>query len=36
VILGALIGAWLLKEGHIARRVGGAVTVAAGIVALKL
>jgi drug/metabolite transporter (DMT)-like permease len=36
VIFGALIGAWLLKEGHIARRVGGAVTVAAGIVALKL
>ena len=36
VIFAALIGAWLLKEGHLARRVGGAVTVAAGIVALKL
>jgi drug/metabolite transporter (DMT)-like permease len=36
VVFGALIGAWLLKEGHIARRVAGAATVAAGIVALKL
>jgi drug/metabolite transporter (DMT)-like permease len=36
VIFAALIGAWLLKEGHIARRVAGAVTVAAGVVALKL
>jgi drug/metabolite transporter (DMT)-like permease len=36
VIFGALIGAWLLKEGHIARRLAGAVTVAAGVVALKL
>jgi drug/metabolite transporter (DMT)-like permease len=36
VIFAALIGAWLLKEGHIARRVAGAVTVAAGVIALKL
>ena len=36
VIFAALIGAWLLKEGHIARRVGGAAVVAAGIIALKL
>jgi drug/metabolite transporter (DMT)-like permease len=36
VIFAALIGAWLLKEGHIARRVAGAVTVAAGVVALKM
>jgi drug/metabolite transporter (DMT)-like permease len=36
VIFAALIGAWLLKEGHIARRVAGAVTVAAGVLALKI
>ena len=36
VIFAALIGAWLLKEGHIARRVAGAVTVAAGVIALKI
>ena len=36
VIFAALIGAWLLKEGHVARRVAGAVTVAAGVVALKI
>ena len=36
VIFAALIGAWLLKEGHIARRVAGAAIVAAGVVALKL
>jgi drug/metabolite transporter (DMT)-like permease len=36
VIFAALIGAWLLKEGHIARRVVGALTVAAGVVALKI
>jgi len=36
VIFAALIGVWLLKEGHLARRVAGAVTVAAGVVALKL
>jgi drug/metabolite transporter (DMT)-like permease len=36
VIFAALIGAWLLKEGHIARRVAGALTVAAGVVALKI
>ena len=36
VIFGALIGAWLLKEGHIARRLAGAATVAAGVIALKI
>ena len=36
VIFAALIGAWLLKEGHIARRIAGAATVAAGVVALKI
>lgn len=36
VIFAALIGAWLLKEGHIARRIAGAATVAAGVIALKL
>ncbi|HWM41028.1 MAG TPA: DMT family transporter [Burkholderiales bacterium] len=36
VIFAALIGAWLLKEGHIARRVVGAGIVAAGVIALKL
>ena len=36
VVFAALIGAWLLKEGHIARRVAGAIIVAAGVVALKI
>jgi drug/metabolite transporter (DMT)-like permease len=36
VIFAALIGAWLLKEGHIARRIAGAITVAAGVIALKI
>jgi drug/metabolite transporter (DMT)-like permease len=36
VIFAALIGAWLLKEGHLARRVAGAATVAAGVIALKI
>lgn len=36
VIFAALIGAWLLKEGHIAHRVVGAATVAAGVIALKI
>jgi drug/metabolite transporter (DMT)-like permease len=36
VIFAALIGAWLLREGHIARRVVGAATVAAGVIALKI
>ena len=36
VIFAALIGAWLLKEGHIARRLAGAGIVAAGVIALKL
>jgi drug/metabolite transporter (DMT)-like permease len=35
VIFAALIGAWLLREGHIARRLAGAATVAAGVIALK-
>jgi drug/metabolite transporter (DMT)-like permease len=36
VIFAALIGAWLLREGHIARRLVGAATVALGVVALKM
>jgi len=36
VVFAALIGAWLLKEGHIARRVASALVVVAGVVALKL
>lgn len=36
VIFAALIGAWLLKEGHLARRLAGAATVAAGVIALKI
>jgi drug/metabolite transporter (DMT)-like permease len=36
VIFAALIGAWLLKEGHIARRLVGAATVAAGVIVLKI
>jgi drug/metabolite transporter (DMT)-like permease len=36
VIFAALIGAWLLREGHIARRLAGAATVAAGVIALKI
>jgi drug/metabolite transporter (DMT)-like permease len=36
VIFAALIGAWLLKEGHFARRLAGAATVAAGVIALKI
>ena len=36
VIFAALMGAWLLKEGHIARRLVGAATVAAGVIALKI
>jgi len=36
VIFAALIGAWLLKEGHIGRRLVGAATVAAGVIALKI
>lgn len=36
VIFGALIGAWLLKEGHLSARLGGAATVLAGLIALKL
>lgn len=36
VIFAALIGAWLLKEGHFARRIAGAATVAAGVIALKI
>ncbi len=36
VIFAALIGAWLLKEGHIGRRIAGAAVVAAGVIALKI
>lgn len=36
VIFGALVGAWLLKEGHVRRRLGGAAAVLAGVIALKL
>ena len=36
VILAALIGAWLLKEGHVVRRLASATVVLAGVVALKL
>ena len=36
VIFAALIGAWLLREGHIARRLVGAATVALGVAALKI
>lgn len=36
VIFAALMGAWLLKEGHIGRRIIGAATVAAGVIALKI
>jgi len=36
VIFGALIGAWLLKEGHFRERIWGAAAVLAGLIALKL
>jgi drug/metabolite transporter (DMT)-like permease len=36
VIFAALIGAWILKEGHIGPRLGGAAVVLAGVIALKL
>jgi drug/metabolite transporter (DMT)-like permease len=36
VIFAALIGAWLLKEGHLAQRLVGAAAVLAGLIALKL
>ena len=36
VIFAALIGAWLLKEGHIKERIWGATAVLAGLIALKL
>jgi drug/metabolite transporter (DMT)-like permease len=36
VIFAALIGAWLLKEGHVQRRLAGAAVVAAGVIALKV
>ncbi len=36
VVFAALIGAYLLKEGHIRQRLAGAATVLAGIVALKM
>jgi drug/metabolite transporter (DMT)-like permease len=36
VIFGALIGAWLLREGHLRPRLAGAAALLAGLVALKL
>jgi drug/metabolite transporter (DMT)-like permease len=36
VIFAALIGAWLLKEGRLRERLGGAAAVLAGLIALKL
>jgi drug/metabolite transporter (DMT)-like permease len=36
VIFAALIGAWLLREGHVARRVAGAAVVAIGVIALRM
>ncbi len=36
VIFAALIGAWVLREGHARRRLGGAAVVLAGVIALKL
>ncbi|HTQ77441.1 MAG TPA: DMT family transporter [Burkholderiales bacterium] len=36
VIFGALIGAWLLREGHLRARLAGAAVVLAGLVALRL
>ncbi len=36
VIFAALIGAWLLKEGHLKERLWGAAAVLAGLIALKL
>jgi drug/metabolite transporter (DMT)-like permease len=36
VIFAALIGAWLLKEGHLKERIWGATAVFAGLIALKL
>ena len=36
VMFAALIGAWLLKEGHLRQRLSGASVVLAGLVALRL
>ena len=36
VIFAALLGAWFLKEGHLRARLGGAMTVLLGLIALKL
>lgn len=36
VIFAALIGAYILKEGHVRNRLGGAAAVVAGVIALKL
>ena len=36
VIFAALIGAYILKEGHVGRRLAGAAAVVAGVIALKL
>ena len=35
VIFAALLGAWLLKEGHLKERLAGAATVVAGVIALR-
>ena len=36
VIFAALVGAWLLKEGHLGPRLAGAAVVMAGVITLKL
>jgi len=36
VVFAALIGAWILREGHLRRRLGGAAVVFAGVIALRL
>jgi drug/metabolite transporter (DMT)-like permease len=36
VVFAALIGAYLLKEGHVRQRLAGAAAVLAGVIALKL
>jgi drug/metabolite transporter (DMT)-like permease len=36
VLFAALIGAYVLREGHVRRRIGGAAAVVAGVIALKL
>lgn len=36
VVLAALFGSWVLKEGHVRRRVGGALAVLAGLAVLRI